>query len=480
MKKLLVTAALMSLVFLGSCAKGGSGPCAVNCPALIVTGTSNGVSPIGTVGLNLPISFSVAPNQYTGAQAVSWNITGTSCTTPTDPSNPCGYFTATTTSTASFQGPSSVPSDAIINIVATSQSDSSISGSLEMTIIPDVADVAPVSLIVGVGLTQQYTAVALPDQAPQNFTWSCTVNGSACANFSQDPNVSGLARYTPTSAEECNGCVTISAVPTVDPTGCSVDPKTFPCTPSTTSVVGERVTGSYALQFSGYDENGKAFLVAGTFTVAAGGSISGIEDKIAWNGSAYVNTQYAISSGSYTPISGSDSNSNNSGTLVLNTGTFPSTFQAVLDSAGNVEMIVSDKTNGSGSGFAVPSSKNKFSQGTSATFAFGFTGVDASSNRVGYAGLLPTDGVSSVSGGWIDVNDNGSASNSVCPAAPCAVTGSYSYNANTNLGQLTLTSPKAMTFDFFVANGTENKNGNNQLYLYAISTDSNPAVLGTM
>ena len=320
MKKLLFTAALMSLVFLGSCAKGGSGPCAVNCPALIVTGTSNGVSPIGTVGLNLPISFSVAPNQYTGAQAVSWNITGTSCTTPTDPSNPCGYFTATTTSTASFQGPSSVPSDAIINIVATSQSDSSISGSLEMTIIPDVADVAPVSLIVGVGLTQQYTAVALPDQAPQNFTWSCTVNGSACANFSQDPNVSGLARYTPTSAEECNGCVTISAVPTVDPTGCSVDPKTFPCTPSTTSVVGERVTGSYAFQFSGYDENGKAFLVAGTFTVAAGGSISGIEDKIAWNGSAYVNTQYAISSGSYTPISGSDSNSNNSGTLVLNTG----------------------------------------------------------------------------------------------------------------------------------------------------------------
>ena len=35
-----------------------------------------------------------------------------------------------------------------------------------------------------------------------------------------------------------------------------------------------------------------------------------------------------------------------------------------------------------------------------------------------------------------------------------------------------------MTFDFFVANGNENSNGNNPLYLYAISTDSNPAVVG--
>ena len=480
MKKLAFVAALLSLALLGGCAKGGSGPCAVNCPGLTVVGTSGGLSPIGTVGLDLPISFSVTFNQYTSPQPLNWNIIGTSCTTATDPSNPCGYFTSTTTSTASFQGPSSVPSDPSITIVATSQSNSDISGTLPMTIIPDTANVAPVSVSVGAGLTQQYTAVALPDQAPQTFSWSCTVNGSACANFSQDPNISGLAYYRPTSGEECSGCVTISATPTVDPTGCSVNPKNYPCSPSTTSVVSERLSGTYAFQFSGYDENDKAILVAGTFTVAAGGSISGLEDEIAWNGSSYVNTQYTISSGSYAPISGSDPNANNSGTLVLNTGAFPSTFQAVLDGAGNVEMIASDKANGNGSGFAVSSSKNKFNQGTTATFAFGFTGVDASNSRVGYAGLLPTDGISSVSGGLIDVNDNGSATNSVCNSSPCPIAGTYSYNANTNLGHLTLTSPKAMAFDFFVANGTENNNGNNPLYLYAISTDSNPAVLGTM
>ena len=100
---------------------------------------------------------------------------------------------------------------------------------------------------------------------------------------------------------------------------------------------------------------------------------------------------------------------------------------------------------------------------------------------MGYAGLLPTDGVSAVTGGLLDVNDHGSASNSVCAAAPCAVAGSYAKDGTVNnLWHLTLTSPIAMTFDFFVANGGENANGNNPLNLYAISTDGNPAVVGTM
>ena len=132
------------------------------------------------------------------------------------------------------------------------------------------------------GLTQQYTAVALPEQAPQTFTWTCMANSGPCANFSQDPNISGLAYYKPTAGEECgsSGCVTISAVATIDPTGCTVDPK-IPCVPSQTTVVSSRVpSGPYAFQFSGYDKNGKAIAVAGTFTVDSGGSISGFEDEL--------------------------------------------------------------------------------------------------------------------------------------------------------------------------------------------------------
>ena len=353
-----------------------------------------------------------------------------------------------------------------------------------MNVLPDIANVNPPSLDVGAGLKQQYTAVAIPDQAPQTFTWTCVTANGPCANFSQDTNISGLAYYTPTAGEECgnSGCVTVSAVAAIDPTGCTVDTKNFPCVPSQTTVVSSRLSGTYAFQFSGYDKNGRAIAAAGTFTASSGGSISsGIEDVNAWNGSAFVTTQHTISGGSYTPITGSNVNANNSGTLSLTVSgsPFPSTFQVVLDGAGDLQMVALNGAGANGSGVAELSSKNKFSQGTAATFAFGFTGVDSSNNRVGYVGLLPTDGVSSVTNGLIDVNDNGSANNSVCGASPCTgVSGSYTFSSSTNLGQLTLTSPKSMTFDFFVANG--NTNSNSPLTLYAISTDNNPAVVGTM
>ncbi|MGH9641811.1 MAG: hypothetical protein ACRD3Q_05250, partial [Terriglobales bacterium] len=427
-KKILFTAALWSLVLLGGCAKGGNGPCVSNCPSLSVVGTSGGVTPIGTAGLNLPITFT-PQFVHVSPGPVNWNITGTSCTNPTDPSNPCGYFTSTTTSTANYQGPSSVPSDANFDVVATSQSDSSLSGGVPpngLTIIPDVADVNPVSLSVGVGLQQQYTAVALPDQAPQNFTWTCSASGSQCTNFHQDPAISGLAYYTPTSSEECSGgggCVSISAVATVDPTGCTVNPKSYPCTPSSTSVVSQRLSGTYAFQFSGYDKNGKAILVAGTFTVALGGGISGYEEE--WTAAGLAKRSF--SGGSYTPLGGGNVNSNNAGALVLNTGAFPNSYDVVLDGAGDVQMIASDGAGANGSGFAEPSSIGKFNKATNAPFVFGFAGVDTNNNPVGYVGLLPTDGTSSVTGGLIDVNDNGAASNSICSpsAAPCAVAGSY-------------------------------------------------------
>jgi hypothetical protein len=461
MKKILLMAALGSLALLGGCAKGGSGPCAANCPAIIVEPNT-----ISTAGLNVSIALSLQ-FQNTSAVPVNWSITPSSC------GNACGTLTNVTGSTATYVGPSSIPSNPQISVVATSQNDSSLSGSLDLTIIADIANVAPPSGNVGIGLTQQFTAVVLPDQAPQTVTWTCSASGVQCANFTPAANNAGTAQYTPTASEQCSGCVIISANPTIDPTGCQVGS----CTSAKISAVASRVpTGTYAFQFSGYDANGKAILVAGTFTVASNGSISGYEDE--WTASGLARRSF--SNGSYAPLSGSNANSNNAGTLSLNTGAFPSDFDVVLDSAGDIQMIASG-SGANGSGVAEPSSTNKFNQGTNATFAFGLTGVDSSNHRVGYVGLLPTDGTSNVTAGLIDVNDNASSSNAVCSAssAPCAVSGTYVPDGTVNnLWHLTLTSPTTMTFDFFVANG--NTNSNTPLTLYAISTDTNPAVVGTM
>jgi len=479
--RFLLAAALLSLGLACGCAKGGGGPCVNNCPAIDVSGVSGGI-PVAQAGVGLPIAVT-ATFKNTSQTPLNWTITGTSCgSSPTDPSNPCGYFpTQTTGTTINYQGPATVPATQAFSIVATSQSDTTLSGSLDLTIIPITTDVAPPSPDIAVGLTQQFTAVAVPDAAPQTFTWTCTASGVKCVNFKQDPSVSGLAYYTPVANEQCNNCVQITAFASVDPTGagCSYNPKKYSCTLGTPAVVTSRVSGTYAFQFSGFDKSGKPVSVAGNFIASTDGTITGgVEDQLTSSGPR---TTILITGGGYVPTSSDPNNSNNAGTLTLtnSAGVYPNQFHVVLDGSGDIQMIESDG-NGSGSGIAEPSAKGKFSQGTNQTFAFGFTGVDSGGNRVGYVGLLPTDGISTVTGGFIDVNDGGSSSNSICNAAPCPVVGTYVADGSiSGLWHLNLTKPVTMNFDFFVANGSSN--ASSPLTLYLISTDkTNPAVLGTM
>ena len=473
-KNLLFAAALLSLALMSGCATGGSGPCAVNCASIELTATGNGISPVDQAPISESITFT-ASFKNTSTTSVNWSLSGTSCSgSDTSSSNPCGYFSATTGTTATYQAPSKVPSSNDVTVIATSTSDSGLQGSDDVTIVDITTSVAPVSPNVGVGLSQQFSAIATPDNAFQTFTWTCTANGASCANFTWTPShnnsPNGTATYTPTTGEKCasSGCVQISAQALGDPNECANNPKA--CTSAEPVIVTSRVSGTYAFRFSGYDNGGSAVLVAGTFTVASGGSISGVEDELTSSGP---NKGIAITGGSYNPTS-----SNNSGMLTLTTGTYPNTYRVVLDGAGNIQMVESDG-HGSGSGVAEPvTSSNKFN--TSQTFAFGFTGVDSSTHRVGYAGLIPMDGSGNVTGGMADINDNGSSSN-IC-SSPCTVSGTYTYNTSTNAGSFVLSiGGVSQHFDFFAADGSGSAN---DLTLYAISTDAldatHPAVAGTM
>jgi hypothetical protein len=394
--------------------------------------------------------------------AVTWSLTGPGTLTPVTP--------PTTPATATYVAPGTAGSQA--TITATLTADTTVKGSLALTIVDITTDVAPSTLSVGKLLTQQFTAVAVPDTAPQTFTWTCAAAGVPCVNFVQDSNVSGLATYT--AQDNCgNNCVQISAASTLDPTGCSPNPQN--CTIAKPSLVTSRVSGTYAFRFSGYDSSNHATAVVGTFTVASNGAISGVEDEMTSSGTV----PHSITGGSYTHISASDPNSNNAGTLTLTlpSGVYPNQYQVVLDGAGDIEMIESDG-HGKGSGIAQKSSSANLFTGNQ-TFAFGFTGVDSNGDRVGYVGILPMNG-SAVVSGQMDVNDNGQSSNSICTAPPCTVTGSYVPNGNGSW-HLTLTSPVTMGFDFFIASGSTSKG--NPLTFYAISTDpvaTHPAVSGTM
>jgi len=366
-------------------------------------------------------------------------------------------------------------------------SNPKITGPIPLTVVDITAEVTPLAPNVGMGLTQQFTAVAIPDAAPQEFSWTCSlvvkgvVTGS-CANFSAAPGPAngtsaGLAFYT--ANDTCTGsCVIqVMAASTIDPNGCSPNP-TY-CTSAAVSLVTSRVSGTYAFQFSGYDSNHNPTAVAGTFTASSNGTItSGVEEELTSSGWAQYSITGGPSSSYYTPTKSDTINSNNAGTLTLAlpAKVYPNQYQVVLDSNGDLEMIESDG-NGSGSGIAKLSSNANFFSGPQ-TYAFGFTGMD-SGGRVGYAGLLTTDGNGNIISGLMDVNDHGQSSNSICSSPPCAVTGTYTSNGNGSW-QLALTSPVTMNFDFYIASGSSSKS--NPLTFYAISTDptANPAVSGMM
>jgi hypothetical protein len=476
-KNLLFAMALMSLALAGGCAKGGNGiipTVAVNAP--------NGINASALYPGQPNVTFT-ATVMGTSNTTVTWSLTGTACT---GTGNPCGTIDPTT---GVYQAPTSPVS---ATVTATLTSDSSVTGTLPIAVISVSVIVTPLTVTVGQNLVQQFTAVAVPDDAPQTFSWSCTPIGS-CGSFVCTPSSAcegqapGVAAYT---APVSNESVTVAATSTV--AGSSVGT-------SKVAVVTSRLpSGTYAFRFSGYDNSGDPVATAGSFTLAANGTITaGIEDVLSVVPPQ--TQQYPIASVVYAASSNND-NSNNLGTLTLkltNGGaTITNIYTAVLTSSGIIRMIESDGF-GSGSGVMQKSAPQSFGQGAQ-TFAFGFTGADSStpSKRVGYVGILPmfpsnapqcTNNVACIVGGLLDTNDNG-GSTGVCGTPPCTVTGSFS-QPNVNLPTLwnmTLTlGAITQHFDFFISAGqAQTKTAAGPLTLYAISTDpaaaDQPALSGDM
>jgi hypothetical protein len=464
-KNFLFVVCLLSLALAGGCAKGGNGTVPPPVTIAVTITAPADVNP-GAIFPTQSVTLQAAVSNAT-TTAVTWSLSGPGTLTPVSP--------ATTPATATYVAPATPSSQ--VTVTATLVADTSKTGALALDVVDVTTDVAPAALSVGNGLTQQFTAVAVPDLAPQTFTWTCAANGVQCKNFTPAPSVPspGVAVYT--ADDSCSGsCVVqISAASTLDASGCSANPKN--CTSAKASLATSRVNGTYAFRFSGYDSSNHATAVVGTFTATNGTITSGVADELSSSGWA----QHLITAGSYNPISASDLNSNNAGTLVLTTGAFPNKFQVVLDGAGDIEMIESDGQ-GTGSGIAQKSASSTLFKGDQ-TYAFGFTGVDASGNRVGYVGVLPMNGTGMVIGGQMDVNDNGNDTN-ICGAGPCSVAGAYSADAcNCGLWHMTLNSGSALLldFDFFISSGTASKT--DPLTFYAISTNplaTHPAVSGTM
>jgi hypothetical protein len=461
-KNCLFAAALLSLALAGGCAKGGNG-------------TGSGIT-VSVGDGNIPAIYPIQQLTFTATvtgttnKTVTWSLSGTACT---GTGNPCGTIDK---NTGAYVAPAAVPSPATVTITATSAADSTATGGLQVHIVLISVVVTPTTVTVGQNLVQQFTAVAVPDDAPQTFTWSCTPTGS-CGSLVQDPNVSDLAVYTAPPSNS-NLAVVVAATSTVQQSPAAAAQAKVTVAPSRLPV------GAYAFRFSGFDNSNKPVAVAGSLTAGSNGTITtGVEGVLA----AGAFTEYTITSGSYIPIS----SSNNLGTLTLrlSSGT-TNIYTAVLTSSGIIRMVESssDGTGITGSGVLQKSATSTAFNAGAQTFVFGFTGVDSTGGRVGYVGMLPmtpngTGGT--ITGGLLDANDNTTTTN-VCGTPPCNVAGSYQLDPSIpGLWHMTLNTAQTQHFDFFVSGGqTQTKTGPNPLTLYAISTDpvdgAHPALSGSM
>jgi len=458
MKHVLLALTLLTVALLPGCATGGGGHTGANIIVTVNTTPPNQ----SVVGVTLTVQFTATVTNVTN-HSVTWSLTQSD-------SSACTAACGTIDANGLYAAPAVAPNPAAIKVVATSVENTTRSGSFDLTIIQITVTVTPKAnnapLNVVKGVSQQFTAAAVPDVAPQTFTWSLVCD--AGANLCGTVDANGL--YTAPNTIPNPATVHVTATSTVDTTGTdTVD----------ITIVKSRLAGTsfYAFRLSGFDATG-AIAVAGNFTTNADGTAiaGGIEDDL--TSSQYSNA--SISSGSLAL------DTNDHGTLTLNTSAGTRAYKVALNADGDARMIEFDSTARRGSGeFALADSK-KFKNTalpSGSSFVFGLTGVRNATQRAGFAGLFKPNGAGVISSGMLDRNENG------VPGAATDITGTYSINdigvANPGRGTMTLTSNSfGNTFNYavYVVAGQANK-ATNPLTLFVISTDNplaNPAVSGTI
>jgi hypothetical protein len=205
-----------------------------------------------------------------------------------------------------------------------------------------------------------------------------------------------------------------------------------------------KLSGQYAFSFTGYDSNG-SYLAAGSFTADGKGNLTGEEDV---NNFAAPSTDLAIT-GTYTV------NSDNRGTMTINSPLGDFTYKFALNTAGNKGRLISfDQSGVRGSGVIELQDTTAFNPYVFANgYVMALSGQDTANGRIAALGLIFPDGAGFVSGSTLDLNDAGS----VAPTF-ASFSGIYGVDS-TGRGTLTLLIPGlgggTIDFAFYVVSANE-------------------------
>jgi predicted dienelactone hydrolase len=174
------------------------------------------VEATGTSQITATVTFDPA-NQ--GVDSASWKITS--------PVSGGGTLSNPTGTSVTYTAPSTPPAANLpVTITATSLSDSTKSGSVTVTVLAIVVSVSPVSAIIPVNITQDFTPTILNDPANGGVTWTTTQGTPAvpclaptCGSLSPTSTLTTVATtYTAPAAVPTSATVAVTATSVTDAT----------------------------------------------------------------------------------------------------------------------------------------------------------------------------------------------------------------------------------------------------------------------
>jgi hypothetical protein len=236
--------------------------------------------------------------------------------------------------------------------------------------------------------------------------------------------------------------VQVIATSTVDAVG------TDTANVSLVATFNNRLKGTYAFHFSGFDVGGAVYS-AGNFQADGSGNIT--------NGLQDVNRTSGVQNLSFTGIYSVGSDNRGTMTLVTSLGT--STYKIAIGANGEIIFIQFDNSGTRGAGVIEKAAASFSAAQISGAYVMSLFGSDSAGKRLGFVGLFQAN-AGNLTGGAADVNDDGTASSSL------SVSGSYTVASN-GRGTLQFIAPAAgpgiFNFSFYIVAKNE---------LFFVSTDS--------
>jgi hypothetical protein len=348
------------------------------------------------------------------------------------------FQTTSTSTSAEITGTPTVLGTSNFTVQVEDSSDAIVTQALSIVINkPPPLSVATPSLSAGT-VGDVYSQTLAASSGVQPYTWSLA--GGTLLPPGLSLSSSGVISGTPIATGTTNFTVQVTDSTTPSP---QIATANLSITVNPGVTFNGKLSGNYAFSVRGSDPNG-IFVAAGSFVADGSGNIS----------SGVMDTNDPTNSLTNQTFTGTYSVGRDGlGFMTINTS--PSReFALSIMANGNANIIEFDDATGAGtrnSGVLLKQTPSAFSLASiTGNYAFGFVGIDPSSNRFGLAGSFIADGAGNFTSGTLDSDDSSSGVSS-----SVSFTGGYTVASNGRGTANIKTGQQTTGYSFYIVNATQ-------------------------